>query len=450
LEQDVLLVNDLRLQFLTRRGIYKALNGITLTVKKGEILGLAGESGCGKTTLGLSIIGLLPRNAAVISGEVVLDNLDIIAPLREYAKNNIKKFNLRHSENIIKKLNDKLVSVRGNKISMVFQDSMTSLNPVLQIGYQIAESFIVHQPDQLLKRKLARVNARENHLEKMLDMLKNGAGESEITAFAVSNGISGIEEQVINVWRRNDMSEANKEKIILSLHSEKLRFFDKIFVFSNKSKFKALTEIPGFKRMYKNMLIKEGYRKAVELLSLLEIPSPDKVVKMYPHELSGGMRQRIMIAIALANNPELVIMDEPTSALDVTVQAQILELIKILKGRFNTSFIIISHDLSVLAEVCDRIGIMYAGRIVEISSKEDVFKKPLHPYTQMLISAIPTIESHDLKGIGGSVPDMRNPPSGCMFNPRCPYVMDVCKTKEPKMIDKDGHQVSCFLYGENS
>ncbi|MGC8558595.1 MAG: ABC transporter ATP-binding protein, partial [Nitrososphaeria archaeon] len=306
------------------------------------------------------------------------------------------------------------------------------------------------QPDQLLKRKLARVNARENHLEKMLDMLKNGAGESEITAFAVSNGISGIEEQVINVWRRNDMSEANKEKIILSLHSEKLRFFDKIFVFSNKSKSKALTEIPGFKRMYKNMLIKEGYRKAVELLSLLEIPSPDKVVKMYPHELSGGMRQRIMIAIALANNPELVIMDEPTSALDVTVQAQILELIKILKGRFNTSFIIISHDLSVLAEVCDRIGIMYAGRIVEISSKEDVFKKPLHPYTQMLISAIPTIETHDLKGIGGSVPDMRNPPSGCMFNPRCPYVMDVCKTKEPKMIDKDGHQVSCFLYGENS
>ncbi|MGC8558889.1 MAG: ATP-binding cassette domain-containing protein, partial [Nitrososphaeria archaeon] len=144
MEQDVLLVNDLRLQFLTRRGIYKALNGITLTVKKGEILGLAGESGCGKTTLGLSIIGLLPRNAAVISGEVVLDNLDIIAPLREYAKNNIKKFNLRHSENIIKKLNDKLVSVRGNKISMVFQDSMTSLNPVLQIGYQIAESFIVH------------------------------------------------------------------------------------------------------------------------------------------------------------------------------------------------------------------------------------------------------------------------------------------------------------------
>jgi len=136
--------------------------------------------------------------------------------------------------------------------------------------------------------------------------------------------------------------------------------------------------------------------------------------------------------------------------LDVTVQAQILELIKSLKGRFNTSFIIISHDLSVLAEVCDRIGIMYGGRIVEISSKEDVFKKPLHPYTQMLISAIPTIESQDLRGIGGSVPDMRNPPNGCMFHPRCPYVMDICKTKEPKMLEKDGHLVSCFLYGEDS
>lgn len=450
MEQNILLVNDLRVHFFTRRGTYKALNGVELIIKKGEIFGLAGESGCGKTTLGLSIMGLLPRNAAIITGKVLLDNFDLIAPLRDFAQKNINNFNFRRNENIIKKLNDKLVNIRGKKISMVFQDSMTSLNPVLQIGYQIAESFIVHQPNQLLKRKLARVNAKQNQLEEILDMLKNGASEDEVVAFAESNGLSGIEEQVINVWRRNDMSEANKEKIIMSLHSEKLGFFEKIFVFSNKNKAQSLARVPGFSRMYKNTLIKEGYRKAVELLSMLEIPNPDRVVKMYPHELSGGMRQRIMIAIALANNPELVIMDEPTSALDVTVQAQILELIKSLKGRFNTSFIIISHDLSVLAEVCDRIGIMYGGRIVEISSKEDVFKKPLHPYTQMLISAIPTIESQDLRGIGGSVPDMRNPPNGCMFHPRCPYVMDICKTKEPKMLEKDGHLVSCFLYGEDS
>ena len=157
------------------------------------------------------------------------------------------------------------------------------------------------------------------------------------------------------------------------------------------------------------------------------------------------MRQRIVIAIALANNPELVILDEPTSALDVTVQAQILELTRHLKNKFNTSFIFISHDLSVLAEVCDRIGIMYAGRIVEIAPTDVVFKEPLHPYTKMLTKAIPRIDGNEIQGIGGAVPDMRNVPSGCSFHPRCPDATENCKTMKPEMLEvEEGHFVSCF------
>jgi len=207
--------------------------------------------------------------------------------------------------------------------------------------------------------------------------------------------------------------------------------------------------IPGISRAVKHVLSREGYIKAIELLSMLEVPNPDKVVKMYPHELSGGMRQRIVIAIALANNPELVILDEPTSALDVTVQAQILELTRHLKQRFKTSFMFISHDLSVLAEVCDRIGIMYAGKIVEMAPTEAVFNKPIHPYTKLLIRAIPTIDGTEVQGIGGAVPDMRNVPPGCSFHPRCPDGTDKCKTVEPEMMEvEEGHFVSCFTEGD--
>jgi len=262
--------------------------------------------------------------------------------------------------------------------------------------------------------------------------------------------LQGIETQVLNVWRRNDLGEAKKEKIILSLHSEKLGFFEKI-VLESMEKGKSLPgwmKIPGISRAAKNVLLKEGYTKAVELLSMLEVPNPDKVVRMYPHELSGGMRQRIVIAIAFANNPDLVIMDEPTSALDVTVQAQILELTRHLKQRFNTSFIFISHDLSVLAEVCDRIGIMYAGTMVEVAPTDVIFNNPVHPYTQMLMKAIPKIGGYEIQGVGGAVPDMRKVPQGCTFNPRCPDATEKCRTIRPEMMEiEEGHFVSCFSEG---
>jgi len=168
---------------------------------------------------------------------------------------------------------------------------------------------------------------------------------------------------------------------------------------------------------------------------------------MYPHELSGGMRQRVVIATAMINNPELVILDEPTSALDVTVQAGILELLKELKQQTNAAFVFISHDLSVLYQVSDRVAIMYAGKVVEVGPRDAVFREPKHPYTQMLMEAVPTLEPHELKGIKGEVPDLRNPPKGCMFHPRCPYAMPICREREPPMVDLgNGHRVACWLY----
>ena len=446
--ENTLNVSNLNVQFYTRRGIYKAINGVDLYLKQGEVFGVAGESGCGKTTLGLTIIGLLPLNATVTGGEVILlGERNLIASPKKVTSKGPEKYNLRQSEKAMKSLNKELADVRGSRVSMVFQDPMTSLNPVLQIGFQVAETVITHQPTLLAERKLARAKATGDDIEQIMKLLKEGADESAINAYAESKGLNGIQDQVLNVWRRTDLGEAKKGKIIMSLHSEKLGSFEKIVMqdIEKRKNVGGWMKIPGLSRAVKSVLLKEGYTKAIELLSMLEVPNPDKVVKMYPHELSGGMRQRIVIAIALANNPELVILDEPTSALDVTVQAQILELARHLKQRFNTSFIFISHDLSVLAEVCDRIGIMYAGKIVEVAPTEEVFNNPLHPYTKMLIKAIPTIDGDEIQGIGGAVPDMRNVPIGCSFHPRCPDATDKCRTMNPEMVEvEEGHFVACF------
>jgi oligopeptide/dipeptide ABC transporter ATP-binding protein len=446
-----LKISDLNVQFYTRRGTYKALNGVDLSLMQGEIFGVAGESGCGKTTMGLAVIGLLPVNAAVTAGKVIfLNERDLMASLRKENADGTDKFNLRQSERVVKRTNKELANVRGSQISMVFQDPMTSLNPVLQVGFQIAETVITHQPMSLVERKLARSRATQDDTEQILKLLKEGANETVISKYAESKGLQGIETQVLNVWRRNDLGEAKKEKIILSLHSEKLGSFEKIVLegIEKEKNTPAWMKIPGISRQAKNVLLREGYTKAIELLSMLEVPNPDKVVKMYPHELSGGMRQRIVIAIALANNPDLVILDEPTSALDVTVQAQILELTRHLKQRFNTSFIFISHDLSVLSEVCDRIGIMYAGRIVEVAPTDAIFNNPMHPYTQMLTRAIPRIEGYEIQGVGGTVPDMRKVPLGCAFHPRCPDATEKCRTMKPEMMEvEEGHFVACYTEG---
>jgi oligopeptide/dipeptide ABC transporter ATP-binding protein len=314
----LLVVENLRTYFTLSSGIVKAVDGVSFELHDGEALGIAGESGCGKTTTALSLLRLLPANAKVVSGSVKLFGIDLATK----------------SENALRRY-------RWREISVIFQGAMNALNPVRRVGDQVAEPII----------------------ERL-----------------------GVPK-----------AEAN--------------------------------------------------RRARELLELVGI-ARDRAAD-YPHQLSGGMRQRAMIAMALACDPAIVIGDEPTTALDVMVQAQILELLERLREQLGLSLILITHDLSVIAETCDRVMVMYAGRVAEEGPVRTVFSGPRHPYTQMLLAAIPNLDSDKrlLGTIPGSPPDLRTPPPGCRFHPRCPLAMDVCREEVPEEVRyADGVRVACHLY----
>jgi peptide/nickel transport system ATP-binding protein len=318
--EPLLEVKDLKVHFNTDDGVVKAVDGISYTVQAGETLGIVGESGSGKSVSSLTVMGLITSKQAQISGEVLYQGVDLL-----------------------KLPSDEMRNIRGAKISMIFQDPMTSLHPFYKVGDQIAEAIRHHQ-----------------------DISKRAA-------------------------------------------------FD----------------------------------QAVEMLGKVNIPRPEERARQFPHEFSGGMRQRAMIAMALALNPDLLIADEPTTALDVTVQAQILDLIDRLKDEFNAAVIIITHDLGVVAEHCDDIQVMYAGKAVEFGNTDDIYYRPLHPYTWGLLGSIPRLnaeEKETLRPIRGLPPSLINVPSGCAFHPRCPYVMDVCKTDVPQLLPVDGHHAAaCHL-----
>ncbi|WP_057977470.1 oligopeptide/dipeptide ABC transporter ATP-binding protein [Caloramator mitchellensis] len=318
----MLEVRNLKTYFYTEDGVVPAVDGVDFYIKHGETLGLVGESGCGKSVTSLSILRLVPPVQAKIleESEIIFEGTNLLElPIKDMRK------------------------LRGNKISMIFQEPMTSLNPVFKIGYQISEVLMLHQK-----------------------MDKHTAWE-----------------------------------------------------------------------------------KSIELLRKVNIPSPEKVVNEYPHTLSGGMRQRVMIAMALACNPKLLIADEPTTALDVTVQAQILELMNELKKEFNAAVMLITHNLGVVAETCDRIVVMYAGKIVEEGTVHDIFENPLHPYTKGLLNSIPSVEGKKgkLESIPGVVPNPLNMPKGCRFSPRCKYAKEICYKNEPniKRFSED-RAVRCFIY----
>ena len=450
---DALLVRDLRVHFHTRRGVYKALNGVNLLLRRGEVLGIAGESGSGKSTLGLAVMSLLPRNAALPTGQVILDRMNLVNLQVEYAEQVGDAFKAKRNERVLKRVNRAMEPIRGLRLSMVFQEPMTSLNPVLQVGFQVAEAVYVHAPGLLARRTLARAKATPDDVRALIGILRaQGPDEAALRAFAKQRHLEGLEEQALAVWRRTDIQTSRKEKTILGLCQQPLQpLEDKVLTQIADAGFIPFQyrATPVFRKLVRRSLLKEGYRKAEELLTAMGIPHAERVVKMYPHELSGGMRQRVVIAIALANSPEIVIMDEPTSAVDVTVQAQILDLVRQIRTSVHASFIVISHDLAVLAEVCDRIAIMYAGRIVEVSPTDAILAKPLHPYTQLLITSIPGLEGKEIEGIKGDVPDMRSPPSGCSFHPRCPFAFERCKKEvPPDYAVGEGQTVACFLYAE--
>jgi peptide/nickel transport system ATP-binding protein len=321
---NILEIKNLKTQFFTEAGIVRAVDGIDLTVKRGEVLGVVGESGCGKSVTSLSIMRLISQPGRIVEGQILFDNTDLVA---------ISESQMR--------------DVRGNRISMIFQQPQSSLNPVFRIGDQLTEVLHIHQ-------------------------------------------------------------DIGKE---------------------------------------------EGERRAVELLRMVGIPEPETRIKAYPHELSGGMAQRVMIAMALACVPELLIADEPTTALDVTIQAQILDLMRNLRSKMDTAIILITHDLGVVAEMCDRVDVMYAGRIVEKAPVVELFQNPKHPYTAALIGSTPVLgqAEKELVTIPGSVPNLINLPVGCKFAPRCQARIETdlekCTVEEPQLKQIGAkHWTRCWLY----
>lgn len=315
----LLSVRDLKTSFFTHVGEVKAVRGISFDVNEGEVLGIVGESGSGKSVTSLSIMGLLQYPGRVVDGEILLNGEDILT----YGKNQMRR-------------------VRGKEIAMIFQDPMTSLNPVYTIGNQIMEMILEHE-------KMSRREARA---------------------------------------------------------------------------------------------------RAIEMLKLVGIPAAEKRIDSYPHEFSGGMRQRVMIALALSCNPKLLIADEPTTALDVTIQAQILSLIKSLNKQFGMTTMLITHDLGVVATVCDKVAVMYGGLIMEYGTADEIFYHPRHPYTMGLLGSIPHVdggEKRRLIPIDGTPPDLINPPKGCPFSTRCKYCMNVCTREQPPYFAEDKHRTMCWM-----
>lgn len=368
---------DLVTNFYTYEGVVKALNKVSLVVDHGSTFGLVGESGCGKSVTARSIMRIIQEPGRIESGKVIvyldqrdrLDGIDLLEQSEAYME-----------------------SLRGDRISMIFQEPNAALNPTMSIGEQVRESFLFHQKKEMSAAILAGLETSRNPFNRFLQALYR-------------------------------IAATNPDDF-------RLRILDKL---------------PLFKRWQKR-LKKEALRRSIEIIDNLGIPNAAQVVNQYPHNLSGGMKQRIVIAIALACNPILLIADEATSNLDVTIQAQILDLLRRLKEEVISSILLITHDLGVVAETCDRVGVMYAGNLCEVANVEELFENPLHPYTRALLEAAPRLAmEEELKSIEGNVPNLVTPPPGCRFHPRCPHAMDVCRQAFPEMKElKKNHLVACY------
>lgn len=378
MSKNLLEIQNLQLKFYTYEGIVEALDGVNLDLKDGETLGLVGETGCGKSVTGLSALVLVPSPGRIEGGQVIL-----------YQDQN-KKLDL------LKQKDDVLMKIRGDSMSMIFQDPRSALNPVFTVGNQIGEVFLHHRLKELCQKAIEEIDK---------DAQKRKGKVGILTRFE---------------RRRLETLQKNPKSFSLRI----------------------VSRIPILNR-YKRRLNKEVKKECIRMLREMRIADPERVINMYPHELSGGMAQRAVIAMALACNPQLLIADEPTTNLDVTVQLQILNLIRELKQQYGSSILYITHDMGVVAELCERVAVMYAGSVVEIADVIEIFKNPLHPYTKALLESIPR-PGKDFKSIEGTVPSLINPPKGCRFNDRCPYATEECTTVKPKIVEvKKGHYVQC-------
>jgi len=384
--EDLIKIRDLTVRFYTYEGVVHAIDDLDLDIRQGETLGIVGETGSGKTMTALAILRLIPYPGRIESGSISFFDRDL------------------HGEiELLKLSEDKMRSIRGNKISMVFQEPGAALNPVYTIGDQISEVFLLHQRRELGKRAKEQVDR----------LLRDG------------NGLAAGMKRPFWRWQK--------------------RLYDKVAQESHPLEPRLLSHIPLFRRLLWR-LSDESKLLTVDMLKDVEIPDAARVAIHYPHELSGGMKQRAVIAMALACSPKLLIADEPTTSLDVTIQAQMLELFRRIKVEKGASVLFITHNLGVASEVCDRVAVMYAGRLCEVASVEELFLHPSHPYTKALLDSIP-MPGKDLQTIPGLLADPLNPPPGCRFHPRCPSATPVCQQEKAglKEINKD-HMVACHLY----
>lgn len=379
-QQSVVQIKDLYLNFYTYDGVVKALDGVSLDLREGEILGLVGETGCGKSVTSLSTLSIVIPPGRIESGRI-----DI---------------NLKGKDYDLLSLNEPTMArVRGKYISMIFQEPRAALNPVYTVGDQISEVYFHHRKAELV--------------------------------------------EAATVQLKKDMEGASSLK--RAIYKRELGLYEKMRSNPKSLRLRLALKIPLIKR-FKNRMKNEARKFIVETLKSLNIPDPARVVDMYPHELSGGMAQRVVIAMALSCNPVMLIADEPTTSLDVTVQAQILLLIKDLQRRLHTSILYVTHDLGVVAETCDRVAVMYAGNVAEMAGVISLFKKPLHPYTRALLASIPR-PGQKFISIPGIVPSLVNPPRGCRFNDRCSYALDRCVNVKPDLVEVEkDHLVACHLY----
>jgi peptide/nickel transport system ATP-binding protein len=369
--------------FYTYEGVVRALNGVSLVVDYGTTFGLVGESGCGKSVAVRSMMRIIQEPGRVEGGKVVVF---------------FDPENQQRGVDLLQQSEAYLEHLRGDQISMIFQEPNAALNPIMSIGDQVAESFLFHKRKEMCARVLEAIRRPD------------GPSASPLGAFQR------------HLYAR---AARNPRDLLVTL----------------------TTKIPLLKH-WQRRLKKEALRRSIEIIGKLGIPNPDKVVKLYPHNLSGGMKQRIVIAIALACSPLLLIADEATSNLDVTIQAQILDLLRGLKQTEIASILLITHDLGVVAETCDRVGVMYAGNLCEVADVDDLFHDPRHPYTRALLEAVPRFHQEGpLLSIEGAVPNLVDPPAGCRFHPRCPEARDICRRHFPDTVDMGGdHTVACYLY----
>jgi peptide/nickel transport system ATP-binding protein len=384
--EDLIRIRDLTVRFHTYEGVVYAIDDLDLDIRQGETLGIVGETGSGKTMTALAILRLIPYPGKIESGSIVFFDKG-----------------LGREVELLKLREDRMRSIRGNKISMVFQEPGSALNPVYTIGDQISEVFLLHQHQELGYRAKQRVDS----------LLKDGSG------------LAASMRRPLWHWQS--------------------RLYNKIAQESHPVEPRLLSHLPLFRRLLWR-LKDEARLLTVSMLKDVEIPDPERVAAHYPHELSGGMKQRAVIAMALACSPELLIADEPTTSLDVTIQAQMLELFRRIKVDKGASVLFITHNLGVASEVCDRVAVMYAGRLCEVAGVEEMFLHPLHPYTKALLDAVPK-PGKELQTIPGALADAFNPPPGCRFHPRCPSAMPTCQQERAKLkeVSKD-HMVACHLF----